>query len=221
MGGEQSHLGWPPAPVPLWGEPGLGRTHPRPGMAADRRPSKVTSKALSAVFQRLDQRCRPAPAGSSAHQRQVDAFERGLLRREMSTGIDRPPDPRVDAVDRVGRADDSGDLAVELQEGHELSPGIGPQPDDRRISLLNSTNRSRASDSDAAVQRPALPGSQALQDLLRDGGDGLLGDLHAVDPGQAGADSPARERTSGRPHLTSINRLPRCSDRAKGFTVTS
>jgi hypothetical protein len=33
-------------------------------LAADSRPSKVISKALSAAFQRLDQRLRPVPLGS-------------------------------------------------------------------------------------------------------------------------------------------------------------
>src|SRR6266581_4248499 len=38
--------------------------------------------------------------------------------------------------DRVGRADDGADLAVEGQERHELGPGVLPQPDDRRVLLF-------------------------------------------------------------------------------------
>jgi hypothetical protein len=54
----------------------------------------------------------------------------------VSAGIDRTSDARVDALDGVGGADARADLAVELREGHEFGPRIGPQPDDRRVALL-------------------------------------------------------------------------------------
>jgi hypothetical protein len=115
-----------------------------------RRPSK----ALSAAFQRFSA-LSDSPGGVKTHDRQIDAFERGLLGEEVSVGVHSPPDARVDALNGIGRADDGADLTVELQEGHEFGPGVRPEPDDRQVALfpssLNSTNRSSAPDSDAAV----------------------------------------------------------------------
>lgn len=89
----------------------------------------MTSKAFSAAFQRLDQRCRPCPGGVKTHDRQIDAFEHGLLGGEVSASVHRPADACVDALDGVGRADDGAYLAVELQEGHEFGPGVAPRND--------------------------------------------------------------------------------------------
>ena len=93
------------------------------------------SKAFRAVFQRMVQRAWPLPVGSRRHDGHVDALQRGLLVREVAAGLDRPPDPGVDGLDRVGGADDPADLGVEAEERHELRPGVLPQPHDRRVLL--------------------------------------------------------------------------------------
>jgi hypothetical protein len=54
----------------------------------------------------------------------------------MAAGVDRAPDPGVDGLDRVDGTNDRADLRVELEEGHELGPRIGPQPDNRRVFAL-------------------------------------------------------------------------------------
>jgi hypothetical protein len=76
------------------------------------------------------------PGGVKTHNGKVDAFERGLLGGEVPAGIDRSPDAGVDALNGVGRADDRADLPVELQERHELGPGVGPEPGDSRVAFL-------------------------------------------------------------------------------------
>jgi hypothetical protein len=40
---------------------------------------------------------------------------------------------RAQDNDRVGGTNDRADFGVELEEGHELGPGVGPEPDDRGI----------------------------------------------------------------------------------------
>ena len=80
------------------------------------------------------QRLRPVPVGVQAHDSHVDAFERGLVVGEVATCFDRPPDPSVHRLDRVGGADHPADLRVEREERDELSPSLVPEPDDRRVT---------------------------------------------------------------------------------------
>src|SRR5204863_5688797 len=78
-----------------------------------------------------------APAGRvQAHDRQVQAFQGGLLGREVTAGIDGPPEAGVDRLDRVRRADHRPYFPVELQERHEFGPRVLPEPYDRRVALL-------------------------------------------------------------------------------------
>src|SRR5947209_5461344 len=63
----------------------------------------------------------PGSCGIQAHDGHVHALEAGLLVGEVAAGLDRPTDPRVDRLDRVG-AHDLADLDVEAQERHELGP---------------------------------------------------------------------------------------------------
>ena len=81
----------------------------------------------------------PALSGGAfrvqVHDGQVDAFECGGLGREVASGLDRAADARVDRFDGVGRVGDPAYLGVEGREGNELSPGVGPQSDDRRVAL--------------------------------------------------------------------------------------
>src|SRR4051812_43270972 len=79
------------------------------------------------------------PAGSSlaggveAGDGKVQHFQRGLLGGEMAAGVDRAAEPGVQALNRVGAADDPADLYVEGQERHHLRPRVGPQPGDGRV----------------------------------------------------------------------------------------
>ncbi|GAA2558375.1 hypothetical protein GCM10010423_70320 [Streptomyces levis] len=123
--------------------------------ATESRPSKVMSKAFSAVFQRMVQRACPLPVGSRDMIRHVDALQSGLLVGEVTAGLDRPPDPCVHRLDRIGRADDAADLGVEPQERGELLPRVLPQFTIagylRPQASANSANLSRAASSVGAV----------------------------------------------------------------------
>ena len=50
------------------------------------------------------------------------------------SGLDRPTDPGVHALDRIRCAHDLADLGVEAQERYELRPGVLPQPHDRWVA---------------------------------------------------------------------------------------
>ena len=56
----------------------------------------------------------------------------------MATRFDRPPVPRIQGLNGVGRTQNSPYLGVVIEELDEFLPGIGPQPDDRRIRLAPS-----------------------------------------------------------------------------------
>ena len=78
-----------------------------------------------------------APAGGvQAHDRQVQALERGLLGGEMPAGVHRPPQPGINRFDGIGRADHGPYFPVEGQERHELGPRVLPQPYDSRVAFL-------------------------------------------------------------------------------------
>ena len=62
--------------------------------------------------------------GVEAHDREVDALQRGRLGREVPAGVDCAPDPGVDALDGIGGANDRADFPVKLEERHELRPRI-------------------------------------------------------------------------------------------------
>ena len=72
------------------------------------------------------------PAGSGlpcrveCHHGEVDAFEGGLLGREVPAGADGFADAFVHALDRIGRAHDPADLTIEPEERHELRPRVLP-----------------------------------------------------------------------------------------------
>ena len=66
---------------------------------------------------------------------QVDVLECGLVVGEAAAGSDGPAVAGVQALDRVGGADDASDLDVVVEERHELRPGVAPQPADRRVGL--------------------------------------------------------------------------------------
>ena len=74
--------------------------------------------------------------GVQAHDGEVDALECGGLGGEMTAGVDRPPDPSINRLNRVGGANDRADLGIELEKRHELRPRVRPQPDDRGILAL-------------------------------------------------------------------------------------
>jgi hypothetical protein len=75
-------------------------------------PSKATSKAWRAGFQRIDQR--HCGAGRvEARDRNVDPRECGLLGGEVLAGLDRPADAGVHALDRMGSARDLAGLDVD------------------------------------------------------------------------------------------------------------
>jgi hypothetical protein len=79
-------------------------------------------------------------------------------------GLDRSAEPGAQAFDRVGRADDSADLRVEVEEGRELCLGVVPQLDDRWIAVF-----SRVTELDEPVKRSGLRGR--LVDGLEIAGD--------------------------------------------------
>src|SRR6266571_3335416 len=66
---------------------------------------------------------------------EVDDLHRGLLVGEVAPVTDRPSEPGVEALDRVGRVDDLAELDRELEERHELAPGVLRRTYDRRIDL--------------------------------------------------------------------------------------
>ena len=55
-------------------------------------------------------------------------FHGGLLGREVPTLADRPPEPRVQTLDRIRGVDDGAELGRELQERHELAPRRSHDP---------------------------------------------------------------------------------------------
>src|SRR5258708_27714016 len=76
------------------------------------------------------------PGRVQARDRQVQALEGGLLGREVTAGVHRTPQPGIDRLDRVRRADNGSYFPVEPQERHELRPRVLPQPYNRRVALL-------------------------------------------------------------------------------------
>ena len=122
------------------------------------------SKAWSAAFHG------PAFASGAgrvqAHDGQVDALEGGLVGGEVSPGPDGLADPRVDALDRVGGADDLADLHVEPEEGHELRPGRLPEPDDRRILPAPGAGELHEPLQRGLLGRRGVDGPERLRDLL-------------------------------------------------------
>jgi hypothetical protein len=62
----------------------------------DRRPSKVISKALRAVFAAVGPAFLSFAGGVQAHDREVDACEGGGLGGDVAAGVDRAPDSGVD-----------------------------------------------------------------------------------------------------------------------------
>src|SRR5260370_41920615 len=64
------------------------------------------------------------PCGVQAHDRQVEALEGGLLGREVAAGVHGSPEPGIDWLDGVGRADDGPYFPVEAQEWHAFPPRV-------------------------------------------------------------------------------------------------
>src|SRR5206468_3435873 len=71
------------------------------------------------------------PAKTSAYH-----FTGTVTAGEMASGVDSAAQAGIQALDGVGGAYDPADLHVEGQERHHLRPGVGPQPDDRRVLAL-------------------------------------------------------------------------------------
>jgi hypothetical protein len=101
-----------------------------------RRPSNVMSKAFRAAFQRFVHRLRPFPVGSRLLIARYRHFRAGLLGREVAAGVHRPPQPGINRLDRVCRADHRPYFPVEPQERHEFRPRVLPQPYNSRVALL-------------------------------------------------------------------------------------
>ena len=66
-------------------------------------------------------------------------LEGGLLGREVAAGLDRPAEPGIQRLDRVGGADQRADLLIKGQERDELGPGALPQLDNGRVLRLPGT----------------------------------------------------------------------------------
>lgn len=79
--------------------------------------------------------CLPEALGVQPAGDQVEALERGLLGREVPAGPNCPAVARVQALDRVGREENSSDLDVVGQERGEFLPRRPPQFGDRRVGL--------------------------------------------------------------------------------------
>ena len=75
--------------------------------------------------------CRDRWGQGSDHE--VEAFQRGLLGREMAPGADGAPEPGVERLDRVRREDHAANLDLEREERHELGPRRLPQAHDPRV----------------------------------------------------------------------------------------
>jgi hypothetical protein len=126
--------------------------------------------------------------GVQAHDGHVDALQRGGLVGEVPAGADGLADARVDAFDRVGRADDPTDLDVDLEERHELGPGVLPKPDDRRVPVAPFL---------LELQEPVLGGLRG-----RRGGDGRerAGDLVPVLASRVAERGPQEVHDAGLRH---------------------
>src|SRR5947209_19111630 len=63
----------------------------------------------------------PASSGGvQAEDDEVEVLEGGLLGGEVAAGLDRAAEPGIEALDRVGGADQRAALGTEAQERHEL-----------------------------------------------------------------------------------------------------
>jgi hypothetical protein len=102
----------------------------------DRHPWKVISKALRAAFAAVGPAFLSLAGGVQAHDREVDARECGGLGGDVPAGVDRAPDPGVDALDRVGGTNNRADLLIKSEERYEFGPRSGPEPDNRGILAL-------------------------------------------------------------------------------------
>ena len=71
-------------------------------------------EGVEGAFPSLGPSCSALPGGVECHHGEVDAFEGGLLVREVTAGADGLADAGVHGLDRVGRAHDWADLRVEL-----------------------------------------------------------------------------------------------------------
>src|SRR5207249_9864678 len=105
------------------------------------------------------------PTGPSLVIYKVEDLHRGLLVREVSSMTDRPAEPGVQALDRVGRVDDLAELDRELEERHELAPGVLPRTDHRRIDLPPSDRELCESDLGGFDGRGGVDLSQLAGDL--------------------------------------------------------
>jgi hypothetical protein len=97
------------------------------------RPWNMRAKALRAGFQRMAHRCLGGRV--EGPQREVEALERGLVGGEVPAGPDCSSEPGVERLDGVGAEDHLADFDLEREEGHELGPGVLPEPHDPRVAL--------------------------------------------------------------------------------------
>jgi hypothetical protein len=79
--------------------------------------------------------CPPGPGRVQAAGHKIQALQRGLLGRKMTSGPYRPSVAGIQRLDGVRRADHLPDLEVVIEERNELGPGVPPQPDHAAIFL--------------------------------------------------------------------------------------
>ena len=78
---------------------------------------------------------RAAPVGGGVLQRQPDQLRRRIVAREMTSSLDDLAQPRIDALDRVGRVNHAPDSWRKGKEQNDPIPGSTPDRRDRRIPL--------------------------------------------------------------------------------------
>lgn len=80
---------------------------------------ELMAKACNACFQRIAHLARPDRWGrGSSHE--VETLQCGLLGREVSAVLDRPPVAGVETINGICGADHASNLHVVVQEGHEF-----------------------------------------------------------------------------------------------------
>jgi hypothetical protein len=127
---------------------------------------------------------------------QVQNFQRGLLVGEVASVADGLAEPGVQALDGVGGVHDGAQLDGVVEEGHELSPGLFPGVDHRRVAIAPGLGELGGLQ-DLAHQRRRQPVVAGELDTLAAGPLDQLGRQSRI-AGSSPTDDPLQPATLGR-----------------------